>query len=328
MRLQHANNTDPIDVTWEGKLSVATATYMQIWNRTSSRWENWTQNLTPTANTDFTLNNSTTTVSHYYDVTNTYRVRVVTGTTTGAMMMSTDAFMATVPSPDVVQLHYRFRRDDGSEITAGYLQAEDTQFSLVNYKGDRTRLRILLSNAGAGPSTNYMYRLEYASSSCSAWYPVPQSATWEEWQMDLSQYVLDAIATTDSSGLSNPGGKTFTPGYVKLAGNTTPQHTITSSQFTEHEYAFRSTNAVSTDTLYCFRLTNAGSTTNFTYTVRPEIMLRGGMRQEAGGPQNIESLGGGTLVTGGGQSGGGGAESGGSGSGRGGGNQGGGGGAE
>ena len=123
-------------------------------------------------------------------------------------------------------------------------------------------------------------------------------ASWEEWQMDLSQYVTDGSVTTDSAGLTNPGGKSFTPGYNKLYDNTTPAITLSSTQFTEVEYSIRTTTSATANLTFCFRLTNAGSVANFTYTVTPQITIKGGARPESGGT-GVETGGGGNPVSGG-----------------------------
>jgi outer membrane protein assembly factor BamB len=50
---------------------------------------------------------------------------------------------------------------------------------------------------------------------------------------------------------------------------------LSSTQFTEVEYAIRATNGATNCQTYYFRVTNAGSTTDFTFTVYPQITLAG-----------------------------------------------------
>src|SRR5207249_4883606 len=88
--------------------------------------------------------------------------------------------------------------------------------------------------------------------------PSIPSLTSEEWVMDLSGYLTDGTVTTNSSGLTDPGGKAFVAGQSKLSTNQTTAHTLTSSQFTELEYSLRSTLSAQGNLTYCFRLTNAG----------------------------------------------------------------------
>jgi hypothetical protein len=172
------------------------------------------------------------------------------------------------------------------------------------------RLRVLLNNAGASTATNFTYRLEVASSSCAnTYYTVPTSATLtnEEWVMDLSQYILDGSVTTNSSSLTDPAGQTFTAGESRVFANTTGPTSLTTAQFSEYEYAIRSTSRATTALLYCFRLTNAGASTNFTYIVQPQVTLTGGTRPQAGG-SGVEVEGSGAAQSGGGQGGGSGSE--------------------
>jgi hypothetical protein len=218
-------------------------------------------------------------------------------------------------TPAVNQIHYRWRYDDGGQTTASFVTSEDgpitTATSALNvYKGDRRRLRFVMSNEGTASATGYTYRLEYASSSCTAWSQVPTSANLanEEWVMDLSQYILDGAVTT--AQLSVPPGKSFVAGGAHVQANSSSAHTLTSSQYSEFEYGIRSTNNAQTGLLYCFRLTNAGSITNFTYTKQPQVTLSGSTRPTSGG-SGLESFGTSTARGGGTRGGGGGLEGGG-----------------
>jgi hypothetical protein len=178
-------------------------------------------------------------------------------------------------TPAIGQIHYRWRNDDGSETTATYATTQDTILSSGVYAGDRIRLRISLSNSGTGSATNYNYRLEYASqaNSCSTWTAVPATATTEAWQMGGQSNVADNIATTNSAGVTDPGGQTFKAGILRTLNGQTGTMTIPKAQFSEIEYAIKSTTNVTTGQTYCFRVTNNGSTTNFTYTVNPQISV-------------------------------------------------------
>lgn len=222
-------------------------------------------------------------------------------------------------TPDITLLHYRWREDNGTESSATYSGLEDTPLSQGIFIGDRKRVRILVSNAGTGSAININYRLEYASGACSAWTTVPAQATSEHWSLDLSPFLADGASTTDSAALTNPGGKTFVPGYFRSAVNQAGPITLSSSQFTEHEFSIRPTANAVNGTTYCFRLTNAGSTANFTYTVQPQTTVyspaetpaaKGGSRGGTG-----EGSGSGPVQTGGGSSGGSGGTGEGSGSG-------------
>jgi len=228
------------------------------------------------------------------------------------------------PAPNLSLLHYRWRIDHESEVSAGYYAAEDTVLTNRLYVGDRVRLRTTLSNTGTAAATDYNYRLEYASSSCTTWSPI---GTQFEWGPDLTQYVRDYSSTTDSAGLTNPGGATWQSGVFRSFASSTGIYALPNAFFTEHEFSISSTAYVQKGVTYCFRLTNAGSISNFIYSVQPQLTIRSDARRETGG-SSVEADGGGTPVTGGGPGGGSGSEGGGGGAPVGGGGQGGGGGLE
>lgn len=190
------------------------------------------------------------------------------------------------------QVHYRWRNDFGNEASAGYITNEDSPVTNQVGIGDRLRLRFLVNNT-SGSASNYNYRLETASSSCSAWIQVASTTIGNpHWVTDTSARISNGEPTTDSSGLTNPAG-TFVPGYLMTQDSQTPALSLTSGQFTELEFSIRSTSNVSLNTTYCFRLTNAGATAGFTYSHQPQITittssinLHGGGGGNAGGELN------------------------------------------
>jgi murein DD-endopeptidase MepM/ murein hydrolase activator NlpD len=178
----------------------------------------------------------------------------------------------TPPQPDLEQIHYRWRNDDDNEANATFRRDEDT--SMSRNKNIVMRLRFEVSNEGDATATGTTYRLEYGtlSTACvdiASWTAVPVTATTEHFDIEGdSNGIVDGSATTDvtiNGGLTNEN-TSFTAGEFKDAGNTTSGITLTTSQYTEIEYALQANTNASNGTTYCFRLTNAGSTTNFTYT--------------------------------------------------------------
>lgn len=247
----------------------------------------------------------------------------------GELVLTYRAELAEPSNPELTILHYRWRNDDGSESGAGFMAAEDTAVTTGVYAGDNMRLRFLVSNTGTGNVSNVGYRLEHSSSTCTVWVPVATTANGAHWQMHETGYYANFASTTHSSGLTAPGGESFTSGYALSTTNQTNGHTLTDTQYTEMEYSIKSTSAVTADTVYCFRLTNAGSITNFVYSVQPQITVQIiQLKPVRGGSGNTEDSGSGPQVGGGGAGGGSGGESGGSGSQQGGGGAGGGGGGD
>ena len=123
--------------------------------------------------------------------------------------------------------------------------------------------------------------------------------------MDFTSWLPNGTVTTDSAGISNPAGKTFTAGYATSSNDMIPL-TITSTQFTELEHSFRSTSNVTIGTTYCFRVTNAGSETYFTYSQTPSVSVQPISNRPTGGGGNVggEGSGSGSQQSGGGSGGG------------------------
>jgi hypothetical protein len=203
--------------------------------------------------------------------------------------------------------YYRFREDNGTEVAATYSADENTALATSSnvYRGDRKRLRFSVANTGLSAASGVAYLLEHASSSCSTWYPVPSynTQTTQEWVMEQSQWIPDGAVTTHSGGMSIPAGKAFVSGQARLGANQTSAHTLATTEYTEFEFAFRSTSYAQTNLTYCFRLTNAGSITNFSYDVQPRLVINPGARPQHGGG-GVDTDGVGAARSGGGQGGG------------------------
>lgn len=175
-------------------------------------------------------------------------------------------------SPILDQIHYRWRNDDNDEVNATFRRSEDT--SMTRAKSVVMRLRFEVSNEGSASASLTTYRLEYGtlSTTCSAigsWTAVPVSPTTEHFDIEPdSNGISDGSATTNvtiGGGLTDEN-TTFVAGEFKDTGNTTSGISLTTSQYTEIEYALQANSNAVDNTTYCFRLTNAGSTTNFRYS--------------------------------------------------------------
>jgi hypothetical protein len=213
----------------------------------------------------------------------------------------------TGPPPSLTQTHFRWRNDDGDEVNATFAQAEDNAIPAgdnVN-KGDRKRLRFVLSNGvGGGSASGYQYQLEHASGTCTAWMAVSNSDTnGTHFTMDGSQYISGEEATTDLAGMTNPGGSSFVAGLINDTSSLVSDHTLGANEFTELEYSIRSTFNAEVGLIYCFRLTNSGDDTNFSYSNEPQITLSSFKRNSGG--SEFENYGTGAIRTGGGAGGGG-----------------------
>jgi len=177
---------------------------------------------------------------------------------------------------DLTQIHSRWRNDDGSETTATWRRSEDV--SATADVGVNRRLRMEISNEGTLSSSSITYRLEYGllATTCDAivtWTAVPSTATTERFEMFNSTNLTDGNATTNVAGGLTDENTSFVAGQVKDTGNQTTGITLTASEFTEIEYSIKVTSNATAGQEYCFRLTNAGSTTNFTYSLYPQLTI-------------------------------------------------------
>jgi len=135
---------------------------------------------------------------------------------------------------------------------ATFAAAEDAALGGLT-KHTIKRLRIEVSNDGSATSGSVLYRLEVSepnppSSLCASattWTRVDSSS---EWNMAASTHFADADATQDvddqdtNPGLTN-GNTTFVAGESKdTTDETTAGITLTTSEFTEIEYALAATN--------------------------------------------------------------------------------------
>jgi hypothetical protein len=131
-----------------------------------------------------------------------------------------------------------------------------------------------IPNKGQETASGTTYRLEVSQpnpTSCStASYTRVTSDT--NWAMADSTYFTDADATTNVVPGLTDGNTTFVAGQFKDTGDQTAGITLTTTEFTEIEYAVRASTFVNYG-LYCFRVTNAGSTWDMTYNQFAELWL-------------------------------------------------------
>lgn len=174
------------------------------------------------------------------------------------------------------QAHYRWRADDGTEVTATFPVNEDGAY--VNFPTNTVkRLRFEISNNTWTRSGSNQFTLEVASTTncTSGTYAAVPTSAGQVWIMASSAYVSDGTATTNVAGGLTDNSTAFVAGQVKTTGNTTSAITLTSGQFTEVEYSIKATSTATGS--YCFRLTNNGVATNFSYTNYAQVSFSTGL---------------------------------------------------
>ncbi len=285
--VKHTNNTDALDVTWNGQSSTSTAlknVVLQVYEFGSpNQWVTMDTESAAVADTDFNLTASlNSTLSLYYD--GSYRTYWRVYQQSGSQVLRTDRFNIdfSVPVPGVGQIHYRWRNDNGNESAATWRESQDvgdpTDPTTPIEKLENIRIRIETANIGGGEATGYKYGLQYATStgSCTSgignWTAIPTDNSLH-WQMASSTYFIDGAST--AARFSNSEGYTFVAGRMTEDPSTTTQAiTLGENHYTEIEYVIRATNHAADAGTYCFRVTNSGVALD-NYTKYPILTLAG-----------------------------------------------------
>ena len=150
---------------------------------------------------------------------------------------------------------------------------EDTALTGLD-KLTTKRVRIEISNEGTASSSSVLYRLEVSQANpttCddggNTWTRIDTST---HWNMMASTHFADADPTTNIDPGLFDENTTFFAGEMKEDGagidDETLGITLSTSQFTEIEYAIQAAASATSGATYCFRLTDAGTATDFTYT--------------------------------------------------------------
>ena len=156
-------------------------------------------------------------------------------------------------------------------VGATWAAAEDTPLTALGTSTPQ-RLRIEISNEGTVASGSVLYRLEVSEAnptSCDAATTWTRINTSTHWNMVDSTYYADGLATLNISPGLFDENTTFVAGELKDDGagidDETLGITLSTTEFTEIEYAIQATGSATPGATYCFRLTNAGTPTNFNY---------------------------------------------------------------
>lgn len=183
------------------------------------------------------------------------------------------------------QVHYRWRADDGDEVTATWPINEDTQY--VSFpKNTFKRLRLEVANDGGwtrGAAPSFTLEVAPMVTTCAAgtFAAVPTTYGAGAWVIATSTNITNGAATTNVGTPPTTGvtdvGSTWVAGQTMTTSNTTSAITVAAGSFTEIEYALvASSNAVG-GTTYCFRVTNNGGTTGFVYTQYAKAVIESGL---------------------------------------------------
>lgn len=155
---------------------------------------------------------------------------------------------------------YRFRNDDGTESSASWKAAQDTDVSIT--AGENFRLRVIVdtTEAAAGERT---YPLLYKKSTDAHYKRVMTAveAPQDPIVLTNSPFIGSPAAETTTAQLTAPAGspKSFQNGYLVDESNPGPSITINQDGYTEVEYTLKAVDGIAQNgEIYQFRV--AGNT--------------------------------------------------------------------
>jgi hypothetical protein len=205
------------------------------------------------------INAQSTTSINYVDVKDSYAVTALTAYYSGNSDNNTN--WTIIDCPNVDELHYRWRNDDGGEATSTWLAVEDT--ATGTDKNVNIRVRFSVKNS-VGPALNYYYRIQISkkgTATCEqqtgGWSNITTTTDSNVAVMTTSSYFSDGATTTRQ--LSTTTGTFVSGQMVAYPSNQTSAFNLNENEFTEHEYVFKFTNNATEDTVYCLRLSNSGT---------------------------------------------------------------------
>jgi hypothetical protein len=155
----------------------------------------------------------------------------------------------------LTQFYFGFRNDNGSEITATWMAATNTNVTNI---AKNTNFRIRISTNAGGGSVIITPQLEYLLAS-------GHSCTSTGWTK-ISTSTSNAFALASSANFTDKASTTqqlsyliFVAGEILQATNPADSISLPSTYFTEHEYSIKATTNASDNTAYIFRLSNNGA---------------------------------------------------------------------
>lgn len=171
-------------------------------------------------------------------------------------------------APVITQAAFRWRNDDGSQTTATWKAAQNTNPASVAVDTNfRMRLGTTVASATATLATQLQYRRTPSGGSPGSWINVTASSSVV--RSAASGNVSDSTATTQQMALSG----TFNAGQVDTTDGLTASRSVQSTRNTEDEYCVQIRSAdVGVGDVVELRATNGGTAYD-AYTVTPSITI-------------------------------------------------------
>lgn len=149
----------------------------------------------------------------------------------------------------LTQANWRWRNDDGTETSATWKAAQNTQ-AVLTTTGEVWRLRLELYNT-TGSSYPFKDTLQYATSTSGPWTNIDVTAGSNAFMIaGVSAFVTQADPTTPQLAGT---AYTFSPGKILADSMTAENLDIADQRRTELEWAIRSTPNIVPNTVYYFR---------------------------------------------------------------------------
>ena len=150
----------------------------------------------------------------------------------------------------LTQANWRWRNDDGTETTATWKAAQNTQ-AVLTTTGEVWRLRLEVYNS-AGSTINLLDTLQYATSTGGPWTNIDLTSSSSPFIIaGTSAFVVQAEPTT--AQLAGTAGYTFAPGKIMVDSASLQNDSLANANRTEFEWAITSTPNVIPNTTYYFR---------------------------------------------------------------------------
>ncbi|XOB42584.1 MAG: IPT/TIG domain-containing protein [Candidatus Nealsonbacteria bacterium] len=270
---KHTNNTDDIDIDWDGQTTVACGTnavYLQVYNSNSSNWDSLATSTTCSANTDFLLEAIIdTNPGYYYDASNWVYVRVYQAS--GNQTLKTDYINVAFITPNTfTQKDFRFY-DNADAVQPGTAKAaENTAISNIA-ASDVLRIRMSLTVGTADLSTSSQaFKLQYASTTATCnsglnWSDLGAISSGTIWRGYNNATPADG-ATTTAVLLS---ASEIKQSYEEQNPSVANLYAIANGQEGEWDWVVENNGALGS-TAYCFRMVKSDGNVLDTYTNYPK----------------------------------------------------------
>ncbi|KAA9038489.1 T9SS type A sorting domain-containing protein [Ginsengibacter hankyongi] len=173
----------------------------------------------------------------------------------------------------LTQSNWRWRNDDGTETSATWKAAQNTQ-AVMNTSGEVWRLRLEVYN-NSGTTLGLLDTLQYATSTGGPWTNIDATSSSNPFIIEgTSAFVVQGEPTTAQlAGVAY----TFAPGKIMVDSMLLQNDSLADSRRTEFEWAIKSTPSIVPNIIYYFRQRGITQAVDPSYTY-PSLITAGVLR--------------------------------------------------